>query len=189
MHHFRRDCQEECEGLGRDHKKYWESLTVHKHSKSFLQGPSARRTKKVLKLNINQLWWVTGLLATHCRLKGHIFKMGLTNNPTCERCLEKDDSATHVLCDYEAMAYLWFRHLAHYFIEPGDYLSWGAQWRGIHNKSRWSRCKDRSWSTPLFIYLFIYSFIHTLTKSDIFGFKLVMTVSPKLVKGREYGWL
>jgi hypothetical protein len=45
--------------------------------------------------------------------------MGLTDSPTCERCLEKDESATHILCDCEAIAYLRFRHLGHYFMEPG----------------------------------------------------------------------
>jgi hypothetical protein len=47
--------------------------------------------------------------------------MGLTESPTCERCLEKEESATHILCEYEALAYLRFRHLDHYFMEPGDY--------------------------------------------------------------------
>jgi hypothetical protein len=54
-------------------------------------------------------------------LERHLFKMGLTNSPTCERCLEKDESATHILCDCEAIAYLKCRHLGHYFMEPGDY--------------------------------------------------------------------
>jgi hypothetical protein len=64
---------------------------------------------------------MTGLLTGHCHLKGHLFKMGLAESPTCKRCLEKDESATHILCDCEAIAYLRFRHLGHYFMEPGDY--------------------------------------------------------------------
>jgi hypothetical protein len=75
----------------RYHKKYWESLTGLKQAKGFLQGPSVRRTKELLKLNRKQLRWVTGLLTGHCHLKGHLFKMGLTNSPTCEKCLEKDE--------------------------------------------------------------------------------------------------
>jgi hypothetical protein len=47
--------------------------------------------------------------------------MGLTDSPTCEMCLEKDEAATHILCDCEAIAYLRFRHQGHYFMEPGDY--------------------------------------------------------------------
>jgi hypothetical protein len=39
----------------RDHQKYWESLTGLKQAKGFLQGPSVRRTKELLKLNRNQL--------------------------------------------------------------------------------------------------------------------------------------
>jgi hypothetical protein len=97
----------------RDHQKYWESLTGLKQAKGFLQGPSVRRTRELLKLNRNQLQWVTGLLTGHCHLKGHFFKMGLTNSPTCERCLEKDESTTHILCDCEAIAYLRFRHVGH----------------------------------------------------------------------------
>jgi hypothetical protein len=58
---------------------------------------------------------VTGLLT------GHLLKMGLTNSPTCERCLEKDESATHILCDCEATAYLRFRHVGHSFMEPGNF--------------------------------------------------------------------
>jgi hypothetical protein len=53
--------------------------------------------------------------------KRHLFKMGLTNDPTCERCLEEDESATHILCDYEAIANLSIRHLGQFFMEPSDY--------------------------------------------------------------------
>jgi hypothetical protein len=92
-------------------QKSWASLAGLKHAEGFLQGPSARRTRELFKLKRNQLQWVSGLLTGHCQSKGHLFKMGLTNNPTCERCLEKDESATDVLCDCEATAYLRFRHL------------------------------------------------------------------------------
>jgi hypothetical protein len=47
--------------------------------------------------------------------------MGLTDDPTCERCLEEDESATHILCDCEPIAHLIFRHLDQFFMEPSDY--------------------------------------------------------------------
>jgi hypothetical protein len=47
----------------------------------------------------------------YCHLNGRLFKLGLTGDPTCERCLEKDESATQILCDCEAIGYLRFRHL------------------------------------------------------------------------------
>jgi hypothetical protein len=50
-----------------------------------------------------------------------LFKLGLTVDPICEMCLEEDESATHVLCECEAIAHLRFRHLGHFYMEPGDY--------------------------------------------------------------------
>jgi hypothetical protein len=64
---------------------------------------------------------VVGLLTGHCHLKGHLFKLGLANDPICERCLEEDKSATHVLCDCEAVAHIRFCHLGQFFMEPSDY--------------------------------------------------------------------
>jgi hypothetical protein len=49
----------------RDHQEHWESLTGLKQAKGFLQGPSVRRTKELLKLKRNQLRWVTELLTGH----------------------------------------------------------------------------------------------------------------------------
>jgi hypothetical protein len=47
--------------------------------------------------------------------------MGLTDDPICERCLEDDESATHILCDCEGVANLRFRHLGQFFMDPSDY--------------------------------------------------------------------
>jgi hypothetical protein len=109
------------DGTNRNHKKYWEFTTGLKQTKGLLLGPSARRTKDLLKLNRDQLRWVAGLLTGHYHQKGHLFKLGLTEDPICERCQEEDESATHILYDYEAIAYLKFRHLGQFFMEPSDY--------------------------------------------------------------------
>jgi hypothetical protein len=85
------------------------------------QWPSTKRTKDLLRLNRDQLRWVVGLLTGHCHLKWHLFKLGLTADPICERCLEDDESSIHIICDFEAVAYTRFRHLGQYFMEPSDY--------------------------------------------------------------------
>jgi hypothetical protein len=104
-----------------NHKKHWESTTGLKQAMGLISGPSAKRTKDLLKLNRDQLRWVVGLLTGHCHLKGHLLKMGLTGDPTYERCLEEDESATYTLCDCEAIANLRFRHLGQFFMESSDY--------------------------------------------------------------------
>jgi hypothetical protein len=88
------------------HKRHWDTTTGLKQAKGLIFGPSAKRTKDLLKLNRDQLRWVAGLLTGHCHLKGHLFKMGLTDDPICERCLEDDESATYIICDCEALAIL-----------------------------------------------------------------------------------
>jgi hypothetical protein len=34
--------------------------------------------------------------------------------------LDDDESATHILCDCEAITHLWFCHLGQFFMEPSD---------------------------------------------------------------------
>jgi hypothetical protein len=80
---------------------------------------------------------VTLQLTGHCRLIGRISKL---------RCLERDDSAIHVLCGCEATARFGFLHLGLCLIESGGYtdaplikilplfLSVGFL-REIHNRS------------------------------------------------------
>jgi hypothetical protein len=105
--------------MNRNHppKKPWESVTGLRQAKGLTLGPSVRRTMDLLKLNRDQLRRVVGLFTGHCHLKGHLFKLGLT----CEQYLEKDESATYILYDCEAIAYLRFSHLGQFFMEPSDY--------------------------------------------------------------------
>lgn len=143
-----------------------ESLPGLKQAKCFLQGPSVKRTKELLKLNRNQLWWVTGPFAGHCHLKGHLFKMGLTISPICKRCLEKEANQPHTSC--VANVCLRFHDLGHYFMERRDYhdtpvskiqFIWNVGLLKGWNRRGWtidhwrSWCKGQSSPTP-------YAFIH-----------------------------
>jgi hypothetical protein len=108
--------------MSMNHKKYWESLTGLRQAKGLIRGPSAKRARELLKLDRNQLRWVAGLLTGRCHLKGHLFKLGLSDCPTCESCREKDETATHVLCEFEALGHRRLRHLGQYFMEPSDHF-------------------------------------------------------------------
>jgi hypothetical protein len=44
-----------------------------------------------------------------------------TGIDTSGRCLEEDESVTHIPCDCEAIAYLRFCHLGQFFMEPSDF--------------------------------------------------------------------
>jgi hypothetical protein len=47
--------------------------------------------------------------------------LSFVDNPACERCLQENESATHILCDCEAVVYLRYRHLGQFVIEPSDF--------------------------------------------------------------------
>jgi hypothetical protein len=94
--------------MKRNLKKHWESINGLRKAKGLILGPSARR-------------WVVELFTGHCHLEEHLFKLGLRDDPTCKRCLEKDESATHILSDCKAIAYLRFHYLSQSFMEPSDY--------------------------------------------------------------------
>jgi hypothetical protein len=83
-------------------------------------------------------------------------KLGLTNSPICKRCLEKGESATHILCDCKATAYLRLCYMGHYFVKPLDChdvckryselhskcaIEKGMKQKGKHNRSWRSQCK------------------------------------------------
>jgi hypothetical protein len=57
--------------MNKNHIKQWESLTGLKQAKELIVGPSAKRSKDLLKLNRDQLRWTVGVLTGHCHLKGH----------------------------------------------------------------------------------------------------------------------
>jgi hypothetical protein len=73
-------------------------MVIHnwtQQAKGLISGPSARRTKDLLKLNRDQLRWMVEKFTRHCHLKGHLFKLGFTDDAICEMCLEEDESASH----------------------------------------------------------------------------------------------
>jgi hypothetical protein len=61
-------------------------------------------------------------LAFHYIFLTILFNLGLSNSPTCERCQEGNETATHILCECEALAYLRLCHLGQYFMEPSEYF-------------------------------------------------------------------
>jgi hypothetical protein len=105
----------------REHQKHWQSTSGQKHAKCFLDKPSTKRTTELLKVSRVQIRQVTGLLTGHCLLRGHIFKLWKVNNPICRRCYLQTETASHVLCECEALAETRFRYLGRHFLKPGNY--------------------------------------------------------------------
>jgi hypothetical protein len=80
---------------------------------------------------------MTGLLIGHCHLKGHLFKLELVNSPECNRCKQASKTASHILCDCEALATFKIQALGSSF----DATRW--LWRHIYRQDTvlCSRCR------------------------------------------------
>jgi hypothetical protein len=116
--HFSRNFQEGCLGLEkRESKKYWEFLTELKQANRFLQGPYVKRIKELLK----EKPITVGERATYRTLSHERTPLQNGIDEQFYLQLDKDGSATHILRNCEAIAYLKFCHLSHYFLEPGDH--------------------------------------------------------------------
>ena len=59
--------------------------------------------KDTRKLKRNDLRMVTGFITGHCRLRGHLKKLGIEENGMCRFCDEEEETPIHLLTDCGAM--------------------------------------------------------------------------------------
>jgi len=105
----------------RKHKEHWQSISGQTQAKGLLKRPSAKGTEELLSLSQNQLRILSWLLAELSHLDGHLLTLGLVDNPSFVRCKQAFEISLHVLCDYEALATLRFRHMGQHFMKPSDF--------------------------------------------------------------------
>jgi len=51
--------------------------------------------------------------------------MGLSNNPTCRKCVcgREEETSVHILCECEALASLRHAHLDSFYLDPEDIMN------------------------------------------------------------------
>jgi hypothetical protein len=90
-------------GQGLDEQKSCKTSGIHNWTqtgKGTYIMTLCQKNKGSVEIKQRQIKRDSKLFTGRCNLKGHLFKLGLADDPTCERCLEKDESATHVLWSY-----------------------------------------------------------------------------------------
>ena len=101
--------------------EHWQYTCGQRQPKEFLKRPSAKSASELFNWSQNQLRILMGPLTGHHHLNEHIFRLQLLGNPRCGRCQQAYATASHVLCDCEALATIRFRHLGQHFVKPGDF--------------------------------------------------------------------
>ncbi|KAL3288481.1 hypothetical protein HHI36_002924 [Cryptolaemus montrouzieri] len=82
--------------------EYWLSLPGLRHARRAISGPSATKAKAWPKLSRFELRLLTAIITRHCRLRKHLNKLGLVEDPSGRLCEEDIESMEHVLCECPA---------------------------------------------------------------------------------------
>jgi ribonuclease HI len=94
------------------HSASWRLIVGCRQARDLMDSPKARFSSSLMALSRRDLRIFTGLFTGHCCLNKHLAVMGLINDPTCQLCLEEEETAFHLMAECEALAGLRYRHLA-----------------------------------------------------------------------------
>lgn len=120
--HLTRSWQEDYQGLDKQRpSKVPKSIPGYKKVMGSLKDPQQKKTRELPGLCMNHLRCVTRLFTGH--VKDHLFKLGLVKIAACERCHDRDETASHILSVCHVLTNLRFREFGLHFIKPSDYLN------------------------------------------------------------------
>jgi ribonuclease HI len=111
------------EWLRKQHQRCWTSREDCRQTKMFVQGPSKNRTSYLLSLKKSELRTLIGVVTGHCPLNNHMKTMRLANSPTCNRCLEEDETVEHFLCRCPAFSQARNRNIGGYELDSEELCS------------------------------------------------------------------
>lgn len=84
-------------------KRYWERLPGLNHSKAFIPDMTKKVTDTIRELGRKHLKALMGMYTGHCRLRHHMYRIGLAESAECRLCMEEDETAEHILCSCPAV--------------------------------------------------------------------------------------
>ncbi|XP_029054748.2 uncharacterized protein LOC114882034 [Osmia bicornis bicornis] len=83
--------------LNQEFTRLWHNANGMRHTRALLEGPSQKLGDTLIHLDRAQLRVLLGLVTGHWYTRKHLARMGLTEEWTCPRCEEEDETPLHVL--------------------------------------------------------------------------------------------
>jgi len=96
--------------------------STHRQAPELISDPVPATKAQLLPFNRTQSRVVTDLTG-HNILRGHLYVMGFSNNPTCRKCGAEEENSVHILCECEVLASLRHAYLGSFFLDPEDIMS------------------------------------------------------------------
>lgn len=93
------------------HTRRWTELSSCKTARRFVKQPSREIATFLLKLKRKDLRSMLGVITGHTTCGQHMTTLGVITDPTCQFCLEEDDTIEHYLCNCPAFARIRLRRL------------------------------------------------------------------------------
>lgn len=80
----------------------WSEAMTGAHMRTFIGGPSAKLTRKILDYSRNKIGTYTNILTGHY-LNKHMHRMGVAASPLCRFCSSDGETVMHVVCNCPAL--------------------------------------------------------------------------------------
>ncbi|ERL95993.1 hypothetical protein D910_00759, partial [Dendroctonus ponderosae] len=86
------------------HRKYWEETPRLHTAKQLVGPPQPVRKNELLGFSRQKIRRIVAFLTGHAPCKKHLFRMGLSDQPTCTGCELEDETTLHVMCHCRSYA-------------------------------------------------------------------------------------
>lgn len=91
--------------------KEWKKNPGMRQSKILIGGYNGKRAKELLTLKRSEVRAITGLLTGHCKLGGHLLKIGIGQEGECRFCKQAEETPQHILQECMTIVRFRWKHL------------------------------------------------------------------------------
>jgi len=98
----------------------WVNTQGLRQAKGLLGNYNLKRFKQLISMGKNRLRILTGLLTGHCRLRSHLYKLGIVSSGNCRYCDIEEESSEHIVATCAALSRRRCRILGNHIIQPKD---------------------------------------------------------------------
>lgn len=113
--------------LANEHKRHWLTpADSYRQTRNIISEPLSRNdAKRLISLSKPVLRKLVGFATGHSYFRRHLKTIGLAQNSQCERCLEDEETAYHLLCDCPALSQRRRRYMGDSFLNEDSLLRAG----------------------------------------------------------------
>jgi len=87
----------------RNHRDRWKRMSTCRQARQILDQPSESHRSTCCQLRRNEIHQLISVVTGHSTLKGHLHRMGLIADPTCDLCGNEVEDRNHFLCRCDAL--------------------------------------------------------------------------------------